>query len=87
MPDVGSGIGDSLRVIQANPFRPERPDSSFRSPTSRLFHGCPLPPSTFQRVAPVERFVGQLTLALEIQNSLKDRLNMVILFIRVWIFP
>ena len=56
MPDAGFGIGDSLRVIQVNHFRPERPDLSFRSTNLRLSRGCPLPRSTCQRVAQGARF-------------------------------
>ena len=59
MPDAGFGIGDSLRVIQVNHFRPERPDLSFRSTTSWLFCGCPLPRSISQRAAPGAQCVPQ----------------------------
>ena len=56
MPDAGSGMGNSLKVIQVNLSRLLRSDPPFHATPPWLFCGCLIPRSTCQRVAPVARF-------------------------------
>ena len=58
-PDAGSGIGDSLSVIQMNLSRLVRPDPPVHATTPWLFYGCLIPSSTVQGAAQGAQCVPQ----------------------------
>ena len=59
MSNAGSGIGDSLSVIQVNLSRLVRSDPHFHANTTWLFCGCSLPRLISQRAAQGAQYVPQ----------------------------